>query len=344
MQIGQIIRKYRKSKNMTQEEMADRLGVSAPAVNKWENGNSLPDIMLLAPSARLLSISLDTLLSFQEELTEEEIKHILNEANTRLKEEPYEKAFEWARGKLEQYPNCEQLMLNVAAMFDGFRLVVKEVKESEKYDVQINAWYSRALKSKEEDIRTRAADCLFSYYIRKEQYEKAEEYIKYFSVQSPERKRKQAVIYDRTGKRDEAYKTYEELLFSEYQMVSCFLHGIYMLALKDNDIKKAHMLVDKQVKLAKLFEMGKYHEASAELELATLEKDTERVIDTAEKMLSGIEQIGDFSKSPLYEHMTFQKTSELFMEELKNNLLKNFREEESYDFLKEDSRWQELIR
>ena len=38
MQIGQIIRKYRKSKNMTQEEMAERLGVTAPAVNKWESG------------------------------------------------------------------------------------------------------------------------------------------------------------------------------------------------------------------------------------------------------------------------------------------------------------------
>lgn len=41
MQIGEIIRKYRKSKNMTQEEMASRLGVTAPAVNKWENGGSL---------------------------------------------------------------------------------------------------------------------------------------------------------------------------------------------------------------------------------------------------------------------------------------------------------------
>lgn len=40
MQIGQIIRKYRKRSDMTQEEMAERLGVSAPAVNKWENGVS----------------------------------------------------------------------------------------------------------------------------------------------------------------------------------------------------------------------------------------------------------------------------------------------------------------
>ena len=63
MQIGETIRKYRKEKNMTQEEMANRLGVTAPAVNKWENGNSYPDIMMLVPIARLLDISLDTLLS-----------------------------------------------------------------------------------------------------------------------------------------------------------------------------------------------------------------------------------------------------------------------------------------
>ena len=59
MTLGKVIRKYRKGKSMTQEEMAARLGVSAPAVNKWENENSYPDIMLLAPIARLLEISLD---------------------------------------------------------------------------------------------------------------------------------------------------------------------------------------------------------------------------------------------------------------------------------------------
>ena len=78
MQIGETIRKYRKEKSMTQEEMAKRLGVTPPAVNKWENGNSFPDIMLLAPIARLLDISVDTLLSFHGELTDEEIRQIIN--------------------------------------------------------------------------------------------------------------------------------------------------------------------------------------------------------------------------------------------------------------------------
>ena len=38
MQIGTVIRKYRTEKNMKQAEMASYLGVTAPAVNKWENG------------------------------------------------------------------------------------------------------------------------------------------------------------------------------------------------------------------------------------------------------------------------------------------------------------------
>ena len=64
MDIGSVIKKYRKDNGLTQEEMANRLGVTTPAVNKWENGNSNPDIELLSPIVRLLNISLDTLLSF----------------------------------------------------------------------------------------------------------------------------------------------------------------------------------------------------------------------------------------------------------------------------------------
>lgn len=44
MDIGGVIKKYRKEAGFTQEEMAKRLGVTTPAVNKWENGNSKPDI------------------------------------------------------------------------------------------------------------------------------------------------------------------------------------------------------------------------------------------------------------------------------------------------------------
>ena len=50
MSLGKVIRKYRKIRNMTQEEMAGRLGVTAPAVNKWKT--KIPS--RISPSWRLL--------------------------------------------------------------------------------------------------------------------------------------------------------------------------------------------------------------------------------------------------------------------------------------------------
>lgn len=343
MSLGKVIRKYRKNRNLTQEEMAGRLGVTASAVNKWENENSYPDITLLAPIARLLNISLDTLLSFREDLTTEEINEIVCEADSKLKEESYDEAFLWAKKKLEQYPNCEELILNIAIIFDAQR-IVHEVSNKAEYDDYLCSLYVRVLDSDDETIRIRAADSLVGFYMRKKQYDKAEKYLEYFSIQNPERKRKQAQIYAETGRVKEAYKAYEELLFSDYQRVSMELHGMYMLALQDNDRKRAHRLVDKQKELARCFEMGKYYEISSGLELATLEKDTDSVVTIMEEMLSCVEQIGDFRKSQFYEHMEFKEIREDYMAEVKENLLKCFCDEESFGFLKNDERWQRLVK
>lgn len=63
MTLGKKIAQYRKEKGMTQEEMAEKLGVSSQAVSKWENDISCPDILLLAPLAKLLGVTVDELLS-----------------------------------------------------------------------------------------------------------------------------------------------------------------------------------------------------------------------------------------------------------------------------------------
>jgi len=339
MQVGEVIRKYRKSKNMTQEEMARRLGVTAPAVNKWEHGNSLPDITLLMPIARLLGISTDELLSYQQELTTEKIGEILKRATTMLEEMPYQDAFAWAKEKLEEYPNCESLILQMAVLLDAER-TIQEISDPETYDAYINSCYVRALQSKDEKIRKGAADSLFHFYMKKREYEKAGEYLNYFSEQDPARKDKEAQLYSETGQVEEAYKTYEHLLFSEYQRVNGIFHGMYLLALKQEDLKMAHLLVDKQVELVKCFEMGKYYEAASRLELATIEKEEDRVIALMKEMLASVRLINSFYESPLYRHMEFKKPGEKFFEELRKNLLKCFRDEETYGFLK--SRLEEI--
>ena len=62
MTIGERIKDFRKIRNMTQNDLADEMGVSVQAVSKWETDKSAPDISLLAPLSTVLGVSTDTLL------------------------------------------------------------------------------------------------------------------------------------------------------------------------------------------------------------------------------------------------------------------------------------------
>lgn len=61
LEFGDRLRRYRKSKNMTQQELAERLGVSDKSVSRWENG-SYPDVAMLGPLAKELGVTVDDLL------------------------------------------------------------------------------------------------------------------------------------------------------------------------------------------------------------------------------------------------------------------------------------------
>ncbi|MBO5227496.1 MAG: FHIPEP family type III secretion protein [Lachnospiraceae bacterium] len=93
--FGQRISEYRKNKNITQEEMAIRLGVTPQALLKWERGQSLPDVALLADICQALDVSSDYLLGvqnqrFTENSDESAQNEILNNLNKSL--EPLELA------------------------------------------------------------------------------------------------------------------------------------------------------------------------------------------------------------------------------------------------------------
>ena len=60
---GSTIKRLREEKNLTQTELADRIGVSSKAVSKWETAKGLPDITLIEPLAKALNVSVMELMS-----------------------------------------------------------------------------------------------------------------------------------------------------------------------------------------------------------------------------------------------------------------------------------------
>lgn len=63
IKIGNFIAQCRKEKNMTQRQLADKLGVSDKTVSKWETGKGIPDAGCMVPLCEALGISVNELLT-----------------------------------------------------------------------------------------------------------------------------------------------------------------------------------------------------------------------------------------------------------------------------------------
>lgn len=342
MNIGSVIKKYRKEAGYTQEEMANRLGVTTPAVNKWENDNSKPDIVLLSPIARLLHISLDTLLSFQEKLTDFEIGEFIQKMDKMFSEEGYEKTYQWAVNTIKKYPNCNLLIWQIAVMLDS-RRIIGECDNPDKYDEQINAWYEIALNDEEEKIQHHAADSLFGFYLRKKDYAMAEKYLRYFSDYDPVKKVKMGQLYMQQGKTEDAYEKLEDVVFSTYTTLNLTFGTMITQALEEKNHEYAKYLAKKMNVLANAFDMGKYHECAAMLNVVVAEKDVEGTFQVAKQLLENVDTMGDFRESKLYQHMKFRNTENPYAKEMKKALLEGFRTEEEFSYMNGYEPWDQFI-
>lgn len=339
MKIGEVIRKYRKEKQMTQEEMAGYLGVTTPAVNKWENGNSMPDISLLSPIARLLGISTDTLLSYQSELTDKEISRKIELLAEKMKTESYEDVFSWTEEQIREYPNCDKLILVAAQTLDGYRTILN-VENYEKYDEKIYQLYLRVADSKEYTLAMSAWISIFYYLIGKQKFEEAQEYVDRFPKIEVGVKKMQALIFEKQGKTDDAYRLYEEILYTGGMNLAQALSGIYTLAIKENDLEKAEYITQKQKELAQTLEMGKCMEVTAGLELAVYRKDKEKTLEILTEMVRSFTSVGDFRYAPLYSHMQFKdgEVSNIYF-----MLQKVFENDGELAFLQDDERYKQIL-
>lgn len=82
IQIGRLIYDKRKELGLTQAELADRLKITNKAVSKWENGDGMPDVNLLAPLASELGLTVDELLNGEEKAPYTEPQNNISETET----------------------------------------------------------------------------------------------------------------------------------------------------------------------------------------------------------------------------------------------------------------------
>lgn len=115
--IGEVIFKLRKEKGVTQDQLAKFIGVSTAAVSKWESKISYPDITLLPVLATFFNVSIDKLLNFKIELSDEEVIKIYEECEALFSSGNLDTAKEKSKSYILKYPSSYYLKLRMAFLF-----------------------------------------------------------------------------------------------------------------------------------------------------------------------------------------------------------------------------------
>lgn len=117
MNIGNKIKELRKQRGLTQEQLANDIGVSFQAVSKWENNISLPDITLAPMLASYFGVSLDTLFDFHLQEVQEKALAIAKES-WNYRDSDWAKARDILNEGLKKYPKNDILLENLLYVID----------------------------------------------------------------------------------------------------------------------------------------------------------------------------------------------------------------------------------
>ncbi len=346
MQMNLVIREKRKEKGLTQEQVADYLGVSTPAVNKWEKGVTFPDITLLPPLARLLGVDLNTLLCFHENMTAQEIAYFSEEIMDTIRKSDFDSGFMMGMKKIKEYPSCAELIQSIALLMDGALVWYgAEIKNKESYHNQIIALYERVAKSDDESLRQKAIYMLASKYMGNNEFDKAQELIN----QLPEsnyfdKSNLQANLSMNQGETGKALEILEQKLLKELNGIQNTIMKLADIELAEGNNKNAAHLGEIFKDLIKLFDLWDYSSYVVPLQVAVHQKNEKESILLLQSMLSALMIPWDIKKSSLYSHLKIKESKENTGKEILPAILLEIEKEPAYEFLHTNIEFQNLLK
>lgn len=300
--IGKVIQQKRKEAGLTQAQLADRLGVTAPAVNRWEKDLSFPDASLLAPLARCLKTDLNELFSFYEALSAKERELIIDKAREMIINDEIDEAIVHIEAAVKENLSDGNLYKELADMLLGMH-TLKQPGSPNLFLERIAEYYERALEllpERKDDI----SYSLITVYGKLGNAEKAEEAWSRLEYMKHDKKWAHAELLYLMKDYDRAVTETKELVLRQIFDLSRslnFLHDALSLA---GDSELADVAVNADAKLQELFGLWRgldiINRASSAIELVP--PDAEEV-SLAELISDGVSQ-ETLSTCPLFADVT----------------------------------------
>lgn len=311
--IGATIARARHAEGLTQEQLADLLGVTKAAVSKWELGLSLPDVALLPSIAAQFGMSLDELFDWDSQLDEGQVRETAARIALRANDDP-EGAYAEIRSVTAEHPFCLPWLLQ-AAMFYLGRSAADPTRADELKDNAFDCL--DRVEARSEDARQLAlARFIRAGFLRRQDDRLGEAIALLEGIVGATPIGTSSVLaslYEQCGRAEDAASLRERELFSSLGGV---MGGICAQLLAHPSKAQADALLKAGNALVSGFELEEHLPetaltfwAGAAAASAQLEEATEaasylaRFAGLAEKVICAAEQGERFPAGPLFEHV-----------------------------------------
>jgi len=131
--LARTITTKRKEKQLTQDDLASFMGVTKASVSKWETGQSYPDITLLPHLAAFFNISIDELMGYEPQMTDQDIRKLYKELSIEFTAKPFDEVMGRCREITRKYYSCFNLLLQVGLLYINYGYyTVPDLDDEEK--------------------------------------------------------------------------------------------------------------------------------------------------------------------------------------------------------------------
>lgn len=319
LNIGEIIIAKRKEKSWTQEQLANAVGVSTPAVSKWETGATYPDITLLSPIARALNTTVDELLSYQNELSAEGVSELAKKAGSIYESVGFDAGWSFCQEMLKEYPNSIPLKFHLGNLFQSFMLLKPGISQQE-----IQAYYRRAADIYEEVLSSGHPKYTFSttvilvgYYAMINELDRAEELLEGLPKPKVDPDLLYPSIYALRGKHDEAMKLTQENIRRYVPRVSQALGVLCSYAREREDMETAYTLAKINFEMTKLFGIKEEIAYPDMIKILVSQGDKETALNYLEAYAQSILELSyDYSNNPCFNRLTEQLSDTSYVKKI----------------------------
>lgn len=171
--ISDVIAAKRRGKGITQDELAEYMGVTKASVSKWETAQSYPDITLLPQLAAFFNISIDELIGYLPQMTKGDIKKTYNRLSHDFSYKPFDEVYKECQGIIKKYYSCFPLVFQMAVLLLNHYMLAKEKEKQEEILTEIGSLCEHIKKESEDVWLAKQANSIeaISYLVQKKPLE-----------------------------------------------------------------------------------------------------------------------------------------------------------------------------